>query len=145
MARRAPPGGSAAAGGAREGYQLPFFSIFQKTVTGATIMPLTFFRTAAARYHCPSQTCVGYCVSRTCTASAMLLSLAGFTSRAYWSRSASISLSQGQPNMAVSQDELMKPALIGFRMSAATQEVRNAFQPPAEGGSFFARRATSVC
>ena len=47
--------------------------------------------------------------------------------------------------MAVSQDELMKPALIGFRMSAATQEVRNAFQPPAEGGSFFARRATSVC
>src|SRR5947207_15592311 len=107
MARRAPPGGSAAAGGGCEGYQLPFFSIFQKTVTGATIMPLTFFRTAAGWYHCPSQTCVGYCVSRTCTASAMALSLAGLVSWAYWSRSDSISLSHGQPNSALSRDALM--------------------------------------
>ena len=75
----------------------------------------------------------------------MALSLAGLVSWAYWSRSDSISLSHGQPNMAVSQEALMKPALTGFRMSAATQEVRNAFQPPAVGGSFFARRATSVC
>src|SRR6266849_5626593 len=126
MGRRAPPS-SAEAGGARGVDQEPFFSMFQKTVTGATIMPSTFFRTAAGWYHCPSQTCVGYCVSRTCTASAMALSLAGLVSRAYWSRSDSISLSQGQPNMAVSQEALMKPALTGFRMSAATQEVRKAF------------------
>ena len=30
-------------------------------------------------------------------------------------------------------------------MSAATHEVRKACQPPAFGGSFLARRATSVC
>ena len=30
-------------------------------------------------------------------------------------------------------------------MSAATDEVRKAFQPPLSGGSFLARRLTSVC
>ena len=39
----------------------------------------------------------------------------------------------------------MKPMKIGLVMSAATQEVRKACQPPAFGGSFLARRATSVC
>ena len=33
----------------------------------------------------------------------------------------------------------------GFSTSAATQEVRIAFQPPADGGSFLARRETTVC
>src|SRR5262245_16967800 len=88
---------------------------------------------------------VGYCVTRTGTASAMVLSLAGSCSRANWSRRLSISLSHGQPNMALSHPALKKPAITGFRMSAATQEVRNACQPPWAGGSFFARRATSVC
>ena len=35
--------------------------------------------------------------------------------------------------------------LIGLSTSAATQEVRNAFQPPSEGGPFLARRETRVC
>ena len=39
----------------------------------------------------------------------------------------------------------MKPIMTGLRMSAATHEVRNACQPPPAGGSFLARRATSVC
>src|SRR4029453_2782223 len=56
-----------------------------------------------------------------------------------------MSLSHGQPNMALSQEALRKPIITGFRMSAATHEVRNACQPPDAGGSFLARRATSVC
>ena len=35
--------------------------------------------------------------------------------------------------------------MTGLSMSAATHEVRKACQPPALGGSFLARRATSVC
>src|SRR5262245_54154419 len=53
--------------------------------------------------------------------------------------------SHGQPNMALSQEALKKPAITGLRMSAATHEVRKACQPPCVGGSFLVRRATSVC
>ena len=35
--------------------------------------------------------------------------------------------------------------MTGFNISADTHEVRNACQPPAAGGSFLARRETSVC
>src|SRR5215468_5016193 len=128
MGRRAPPTPSGA-GGAHGVAQRPVFSMPQNTVAGAAMMPVTLFRAATGPYHCPSHTCVGYCVSRTCTASAMGLSLEGLVSRAYWSRSDSSSLSQGQPNMAVSQEALMNPALIGFRMSAATHEVRKPSMP----------------
>src|SRR5215475_13029164 len=144
MGRCAPPL-SLHGGGAHGVAQRPVFSMPQNTVAGAATMPTTFFLEATGPYHCPSHTCVGYCVSRTCTASAIGLSLAGLVSRAYWSRSDSSSLSQGQPNMAVSHEALMKPAPIGFRMSAATHEVRKACQPPWAGGSFLARRATRVC
>src|SRR5499426_4261877 len=140
MRRRAPPAASGDGGGAARVDQRPVFSMPQNTVAGAATMPVTLFRAATGPYHCPSHTYVGYCVSRTCTASAMGLSLAGLVSRAYWSRSDSSSLSQDQPNMAVSQEALMNPAPIGFRMSAATHEVRKACQPPCAGGSFFARR-----
>ena len=47
--------------------------------------------------------------------------------------------------MALSQDEFIKPVKIGLVISADTHEVRNACQPPALGGSFLARLATSVC
>src|SRR5438034_11752786 len=87
---------------------------------------------------------VGYWVARTWTCSAICFCLAGLVSRAKASRSPSMSLSHGQPNMALSHEALRKPIITGLRMSAATHEVRNAFQPPAVGGSSLARRAPSV-
>ena len=75
----------------------------------------------------------------------MAFCLAGSVSRAKSSRSFSISASHGQPNIALSQPAFMKPVKIGLVMSADTHEVRNACQPPAFGGSFLERRATSVC
>src|SRR6202521_4476541 len=87
---------------------------------------------------------VGYCVQRTCTASAIVFCLAGSVSRANSSRSFSICVSQGQPNNALSQLELRNAVDTGFRMSAETHDVMNACQPPCVGGSFFARRATTV-
>ena len=82
-------------------------------------------------------------VLRFCAAAAISFCLAGSVSRANWSRSFSISASHGQPNIALSQPALTKPAITGLRMSAETHEVRKAFQPPALGGSFLARRATT--
>src|SRR5213593_3168131 len=122
-----------------------FLLMFQNRVTGASSTPSTLLRSAKAPYHWPSGMWVGYWVARTWTCSAICFCLAGLVSRAKASRSPSMSLSHGQPNMALSHEALRKPIITGFRMSAATHEVRNAFQPPAVGGSFLARRATSVC
>src|SRR5262245_7722760 len=113
---------------------------FQNTGTGAVMIPAMFLRAAIGWYHCPRNRCVVAWVLRTCTASAIAFCLAGSVSRAYWSRSFSVSSSHGQPNIALSQPALANPAITGLRMSAATHEVRNAFQPPALGGSFLARR-----
>ena len=56
-------------------------------------------------------------------------------SRARSRRAASPSVSsQGQPNIALSQPALTKPVITGLRMSAETQEVMKAFQPPGLGG-----------
>src|SRR5262249_62353301 len=101
------------AGGAHGVARRPVFSMPQNTVAGAAMMPVTLFRAATGPYHCPSHTCVGYCVSRTCTASAMGLSLEGLVSRAYWSRSDSSPLSQGQPDMAGAQGGVVDPAAGG--------------------------------
>ena len=51
--------------------------------------------------------------------------------------------SHGQPNAALSQLALTKPAITGLRMSADTHEVSIACQPPALAGSFLTRRATT--
>ena len=75
--------------------------------------------------------------SATAPARAMAFCLAGSDSRAKASRSFSICSSQGQPNSALSQLELRKAVPTGLSTSAATQEVRKAFQPPAFGASFF--------
>ncbi len=75
----------------------------------------------------------------------MAFCLAGSDSRAKASRSFSICSSQGQPNRALSQLEFRKAVPTGLSTSADTHEVRKAFQPPAFGASFFARRATTLC
>src|SRR5207237_8944164 len=54
-------------------------------------------------------------------------------------------LSQDQTNIDLSEEAFMTAIMTGFKMSAATHEVRKACQPPAIGASFLARRATSVC
>ena len=110
---------------------------------GATMMPSMFLRTAAGWYHWPRRTCVGYCVQRTCTASAIAFCFAGSVSRANSSRSFSSSASHGQPNGALSQLAFRNAVDTGFRMSADTHDVSIACQPPCAGGSFFARRATT--
>ena len=46
---------------------------------------------------------------------------------------------------AASQVAATKEAEIGLSKSAATHEVRNAFQPPSATGTFLARRATTDC
>src|SRR5262249_20662201 len=71
--------------------------------------------------------------------------LPGSDSLANISRNFSIFSSHGQPNIALSHEALKKPDITGLRMSAATQAVRKAFQPPLSGGSFLVRRPTSVC
>jgi hypothetical protein len=119
--------------------------MFQNTGTGATMMPSMFLRTAEGWYHWPRKTWVGYCVQRSCTASAIAFCFAGSVSRANWSRSRSSSGSHGQPNGALSQLAFRNAVDTGFRMSAETHDVIIAFQPPCDGGSFFARRATTDC
>ena len=70
---------------------------------------------------------------------------AGSVSREKSSRSFSSFSSHGQPKLALSQAELTKELETGFSTSADTQDVSMAFQPPAFGGSFLTRRATTVC
>ena len=102
-------------------------------------------RRAIGAYHWPTLTCVGLLTQYFCSSSTISFCLAGSVSLANWSRYFSIVASHGQPNMALSHEALKKPAITGFRMSAATHEVRKACQPPALGASFLTRRATSVC
>src|SRR6185503_1315192 len=88
---------------------------------------------------------VGYSTARNCTASAIAFCFAGSVSLENASRSLSSSASQGQPNVALSQEALRKLAATGSSTSTEAHEVRNACQPPAAGGSFLVRRDTSVC
>src|SRR6185295_13454630 len=104
-------------------YDWLFFSTFQNTGAGAVGMPSMFLRVAAAEYHCPRNRWVVTSVLRFCAAAAISFCLAGSVSRANWSRSFSISASHGQPNIALSQPALAKPAITGLRMSADTHEV----------------------
>src|SRR4029079_14459666 len=137
--------GKAPGARARSGAYAPDLVMFQKTGTGATMMPSMFLRTAEGWYHWPRNTCVGYCVQRTCNASAIAFCLAGSVSRANWSRRRSSSASHGQPNGALSQLALRKAVDSGLRMAAEPYDVIIAFQPPCAGGSSFARRATTDC
>ncbi len=50
----------------------------------------------------------------------------------------------GQPNQDFSPSAPTAGLVSGFQMSGATQAVKNMFQPPCAGGSFFARRVTTV-
>src|SRR6185436_1180262 len=104
--------------------------MFQNTGAGALSMPSTFLRMTAPRYHCPNGMCVTTSPSRTDTCSAMAFCLPGSVSRAKSSRSFSIAASHGQPNIALSQAEFMKPVKIGLVISIETQEVKKACQRP---------------
>src|SRR6185295_7368709 len=79
------------------------------------------------------------------TASANAFCLPASVSLAKASRKRSSSASQGQPKVAFSQLALRKLVETGSSTSTEPHEVRYALQPPAVGGSFLARRATSVC
>ena len=96
----------------------PFFSMFQNTGPARRRCPSTFLRTAAGWYHWPRCTCVGSRRRAPApprrSSSAWPVGLARELRRA---ASPSCS-SHGQPNSALSQPALRKPAITGFRMSA---------------------------
>src|SRR5262245_10661996 len=135
------------AGGRLVGNDRPghFFSMFQSTTLVATRTPEMFLRNADGCRYWPRTTCVGYSEARSETASAMAFCLAGSVSLAKSSRSFSRPASHGQPKGALSQLALRKAAATGSSTSTEPHEVRYAPQPPLPGGSFLARRATSVC
>ena len=74
-------------------------------------MPVTFLRQRDRLIPLPElDVGADTATARTCTASAIAFCLAGSVSRANASRSFSISASHGQPNIALSQPALRKPA-----------------------------------
>src|SRR5262249_29811540 len=122
-----------------------FFSTFQNTALVATNRPSMVLRKAVGCRYWPSTTCVGDWAARSDTASASARCLPASVALAKASRRRSSSASQGHPNVALSQLALRKLVATGSSTSTEPQDVRNALHPPAEGGSFLARRATSVC
>src|SRR3954466_110384 len=116
--------------------------MFQKLMFGATSTPERLFRYATGATYWPRWTCVGASAARRCTASGIAFCFCGSVSLAKASRSRSISASHGPPKVALGHLALRDLRETGSRTSADDQVVTNACQPPAEGGSFFARRET---
>ena len=121
-----------------------FFATFQNTGAGAVRMPSTFLRSATGWYHWPRWTWVT--ISRVAhlhrLGDRLLLGRIGLA-RELVAQLLHLRVARPAEHAPCRSSALRKPVMTGLRMSAATHEVRNACQPPAFGGSFLARRATT--
>jgi hypothetical protein len=106
--------------------------------------PVTFLRVASGLTYSPSGAWVPISKARTWIASASAFFLPSSVSRANWSRSFSICSSLGQPNHDFSPAAPIAALVSGLQTSGASHAVRKMFQPPCAGGSFYARRVTTV-
>src|ERR1019366_8309625 len=104
-----------------------------------------FLRQTNGCLNCPSGTYGTDFHNRACIASNSARCFPGSLSRMYLRRMSSSTWSHGHPGKFLpSQVVIVEGLVSGLASYAPFAEVWNRFQPPCDGGSFFARRADTV-